>query len=94
MRNKNIFVMHNLDDFLASRADLEYLEGVLGDRLKLYPYGGHLGNLWCPQNRRDIVSVFRPLLRPGESQPTMPSGLLYSSLHPAGLAGACVPERG
>ena len=63
MTNKNIFVMHNRDDFLVSSADLDYLEGLLGDRAKIYPYGGHMGNLWYSQNRKDIVSIFKPLLK-------------------------------
>jgi hypothetical protein len=68
-RNKRIFVMHNVDDFLVSRADLDYLQRILGDRLILYPYGGHLGNLWYSQNKRDLVNVFLPLLTPGQSKP-------------------------
>jgi hypothetical protein len=55
--------MHNRDDFLVSSADLDYLEGLLGDRAKIYPYGGHMGNLWYSQNRKDIVSIFKPLLK-------------------------------
>jgi hypothetical protein len=58
VENKNIFAMHNRDDFLVSIEDLDYLEGLLGDRTKIYPYGGHMGNIWYWQNRNDIVSIF------------------------------------
>jgi hypothetical protein len=61
VENKNIFLMHNLDDFLVSRADLDYLEERLGDRAKIYPYGGHMGNIWYSQNRKDIVDIFRSI---------------------------------
>jgi hypothetical protein len=61
VENKNMFVMHNRDDFLVSIEDLDYLEGLLGDRAKIYPYGGHMGNIWYWQNRNDIVSIFRSL---------------------------------
>lgn len=61
VQNKNILVMHNLDDFLVSRADLDYLEELLGDRAKIYPYGGHMGNIWYWQNRKDIVDIFRSI---------------------------------
>lgn len=56
-----VFLMHNADDFLVSREDLEFAEAGFGDRATIYPHGGHLGNLWHPRNRRDILSVFEPL---------------------------------
>ena len=63
--NNHIFLMHNLDDFLVSKASLAYLENLFGDRATIYPLGGHLGNLWYPQNTRDIVARFEPLLHVG-----------------------------
>ena len=60
--NKDIFLMHNLDDFLASKASLVYLENLFGDRATIYPLGGHLGNLWYPQNKSDIAARFEHLL--------------------------------
>jgi hypothetical protein len=68
VENKNIVVMHNRDDFLVSIEDLDYLEGLLGDRARIYPYGGHMGNIWYWQNRNDIVSIFRSLPRADESK--------------------------
>lgn len=61
--NKNIFLMHNLDDFLVSAEDFAFLEQVLGDRAKLYPHGGHLGNLWYEENKYDYLEIFKPLLQ-------------------------------
>ena len=69
VENKNMFVMHNRDDFLVSIEDLDYLEGLLGDRARIYPYGGHMGNIWYWQNRNDIVSIFGSLPRANESEP-------------------------
>jgi hypothetical protein len=57
--NPNIFLMHNLDDFLVSREDIEYLENVFGDRARIYPLGGHMGNLWYSRNRKDILDIFK-----------------------------------
>ncbi|HLF98321.1 MAG TPA: alpha/beta hydrolase [Methylococcaceae bacterium] len=57
--NSKVFLMHNRDDFLVSAEDLEYLEGIFRERAKIYPRGGHLGNLWYSVNRQDIVGVFR-----------------------------------
>jgi hypothetical protein len=61
-RNPDVYLMHNADDFLISRDDLNFLEDVFGDRARIYPYGGHMGNLWFPQNRRDLIALFEPLL--------------------------------
>ena len=49
--NPRVYIMHNTDDFLAGQKSIEQLKDMLGDRVILYPYGGHLGNLWFPQNR-------------------------------------------
>ncbi len=62
--NSNLFVMHNLDDFLVSREDLDFLEALMGDRVTLYPHGGHMGNIWYWQNREHILGIFRPLFDP------------------------------
>ena len=34
---------------------------ALGERMRVYPLGGHLGNLWMQQNKDDIRAVFAPL---------------------------------
>jgi pimeloyl-ACP methyl ester carboxylesterase len=58
--NPRVFIMHNVDDFLADGASIQRLKEALGDQVKLYPYGGHLGNLWFPQNRAYVLGLFRP----------------------------------
>ena len=58
LENNNIYLMHNLDDFLISDEGFAYLEQVFGDRAKFYPYGGHLGNLWYAENKNDMLNVF------------------------------------
>src|SRR5262249_41907088 len=57
--NARVHFMHNADDFLADPTSLEELKQALGDQLKIYPYGGHLGNLWYPVNREDVLRLFR-----------------------------------
>ena len=58
--NKNIFVITNQDDFLVTPADIEYLKTVAADRLYLYPYGGHVGNLWYHVNSNDFLEIMKP----------------------------------
>lgn len=61
--NQRVFLMHNLDDILVSVEDVSYLEKIFGKRAMIYPHGGHLGNLWYPDNKKHIVDVFNPLLQ-------------------------------
>jgi predicted alpha/beta-fold hydrolase len=51
--------MHNADDFIARRESIEELKAELGDQVMLYPYGGHLGNLWYPENKEYVLRYFR-----------------------------------
>jgi hypothetical protein len=51
--------MHNADDFIANRKAIEGLKDGLGDQIKLYPHGGHLGNLWYPENKEYVLRFFR-----------------------------------
>lgn len=64
LENKQtVFLMHNLDDILVSAEDVAYLEKVFGERAVIYPHGGHLGNLWYPENKEHMLDVFKPLLQ-------------------------------
>ncbi|HEY8094621.1 MAG TPA: alpha/beta hydrolase, partial [Methylobacter sp.] len=67
--NQTVFLMHNLDDILVSAEDIAYLEKIFGDRAMIYPHGGHLGNLWYPENKEHILDVFKPLLQSSPVQP-------------------------
>jgi hypothetical protein len=50
--------MHNTDDFLVSPAQLAFLRQTFGSRFTLYPRGGHVGNIWYPDNREAILATF------------------------------------
>lgn len=56
--NSNLAVMHNADDIILGDGDLEYLAAVLGARFRLYPRGGHLGNMAFHSNAADILEFF------------------------------------
>ena len=58
--NSKVHIMHNADDFMAERSSIEELKDALGDQVMLYPYGGHLGNLWYPENKEYALRYFRP----------------------------------
>jgi hypothetical protein len=57
--NSRVHIMHNADDFLVDRKSLEELKEALGNRMTLYPYGGHLGNLWYAENKEYALRLFK-----------------------------------
>jgi len=57
--NPKVHILHNADDFLAERKSIGALKDALSDRMTLYPYGGHLGNLWYPENKEYAFNFFR-----------------------------------
>jgi pimeloyl-ACP methyl ester carboxylesterase len=57
VNNKKIIVFHNLDDFLLSPKNLDFLYNNLGSRLVLFKQGGHVGNVWHPQYQKSIIQA-------------------------------------
>ena len=53
-----IGLMHNADDILVSADDLRFLEAVFGERARIYPKGGHNGNLAYRDNIAYLVEFF------------------------------------
>jgi hypothetical protein len=58
--NPKVHIMHNADDILANKTSIEALKTALGDQVTLYPHGGHLGNLWFPENKEYALNYFAP----------------------------------
>ena len=54
-----IEVITNEDDFILAPGDLDYLRRVFGPRLKVYPKGGHLGNLEYRDNMAFLIDRLR-----------------------------------
>ncbi|UVE18982.1 serine/threonine protein kinase [Pseudomonas sp. LS44] len=54
-----IAVMHNADDVILGPGDLGFLRRSLGERLFVYPHGGHCGNLNYRVNAKDMLEFFR-----------------------------------
>lgn len=57
--SSKIAVMHNADDVILGPGDLGYLRRTFGERLTVYPYGGHCGNLNYRVNADDMLEFFR-----------------------------------
>jgi predicted esterase len=54
-----ISVMHNADDVILGAGDLGFLRKTFGNRLTVYPYGGHCGNLNYRVNSDAMLEFFR-----------------------------------
>ena len=52
-------MMTNENDFILTRAELDYLRQLFGERAKIYPRGGHLGNLEYKDNLAYMVAFFK-----------------------------------
>ncbi|MHC6224528.1 serine/threonine protein kinase [Pseudomonas sp. X10] len=58
-QSQKIAVMHNADDVILGPGDIGFLRQVFGDRLTLYPHGGHCGNLNYRVNSDAMLEFFR-----------------------------------
>lgn len=52
-------VMANENDFILTKEELGYLRQLFGERAKIYPRGGHLGNLEHKDNLAYMVDFFK-----------------------------------
>jgi hypothetical protein len=58
-QSPKIAVMHNADDVILGAGDIGFLRRTFGDRLTLYPRGGHCGNLNYRVNAQHMLEFFR-----------------------------------
>ncbi|MEN6617382.1 MAG: alpha/beta hydrolase, partial [Syntrophorhabdus sp.] len=52
-------VITNSDDFILVPGELDYLRWLFGERTKVYPRGGHLGNLEYRDNMAELIDFFK-----------------------------------
>ena len=58
-KSEKIKLMHNADDIIMAPEEIEWLKDVFGARAKIYPRGGHLGNLAYRDNVRDMLALIK-----------------------------------
>jgi pimeloyl-ACP methyl ester carboxylesterase len=51
--------MTNEDDFILTEEEVDYLRGLFGKRTRIYPRGGHMGNLEYRDNVADFIGFFK-----------------------------------
>jgi hypothetical protein len=60
LRNSTkIGLMGNEDDLILTYGDLAFLKDVFGSRAKIYPYGGHCGNMSYTENVAYMLNFFK-----------------------------------
>lgn len=57
--SKKIGLMTNQDDFILAPGEIDYLKRVFKSRAKIYPTGGHLGNIDYKDNVEYMINFFR-----------------------------------
>lgn len=56
---EKIEVMHNADDLILEPGQIDFFPRVFGERAKIYPRGGHCGNMDYRDNVTHMVNVFK-----------------------------------
>jgi hypothetical protein len=51
--------MTNKDDFILGPTDIDYLKRIFQTRAKIYPRGGHCGNMEYKDNVAYMVEYFK-----------------------------------
>jgi hypothetical protein len=60
LRNSpKIALMDNEDDLILTPEDLSFLKDVFGARAKIYPRGGHCGNMTYKENAEHMIKFFK-----------------------------------
>lgn len=57
-RAQKIGLLHNEDDIILGPGEIEYLKGLFGSRAKIFPTGGHCGNMGHKDAVDFIVNFF------------------------------------
>ena len=50
-------VVTNENDFILTAAEIDYLRRIFGERIKVYPRGGHCGNLEYKENMNYMINL-------------------------------------
>jgi pimeloyl-ACP methyl ester carboxylesterase len=56
-RDRNVYVLHNENDFLVRPRDVKWLKAHFSGNVQIFDRGGHLGNLWRPEFQSSLESA-------------------------------------
>ena len=52
-------LIHNEDDLILRPGEIDYLRGVFGRRARIFPHGGHCGNMAYTDNVKAMIEFFQ-----------------------------------
>ena len=58
-KSDKIGLVTNVDDFILAEGDVDYFKQVFGSRAKIYPRGGHCGNMAYKDNVAYMINFFK-----------------------------------
>lgn len=58
-QSAKIGLVTNSDDLILAAGEVDYLRGIFGSRAKIYPSGGHCGNMAYKENLKYIIEFFK-----------------------------------
>jgi hypothetical protein len=56
---KKIGLVHNEDDIILAPGEIDFFRQVFGSRAKIYPNGGHCGNMIYKENVDYMIGFFK-----------------------------------
>ena len=51
--------MTNRDEIILAPGELAYMEGLLGERIKVFDHGGHCGNIDSKESVADMLAFLQ-----------------------------------
>jgi hypothetical protein len=58
-KSDKVGLIHNQDDIIMAPGEIDWLRDVFGERAKIYPTGGHLGNVAYKDNIEYMIAFFK-----------------------------------
>ncbi len=55
----HVFAHHNKNDLILAPGEIDFFTRVFGDRVTIYPYGGHLGNMDFRENVEHMLTLLK-----------------------------------
>jgi hypothetical protein len=57
--NNNIHMVTNANEIILAPGEMDYMKSIMGNRLMVYPGGGHCGNINHKTNVNDMINFFK-----------------------------------
>ncbi len=54
---KKVYLFHTADDFILGPNDIQKFDNIFGNRMIVYPHGGHCGQYWFPVFIKDMLGL-------------------------------------